>query len=126
MSNLDFEGQLERMFAQAAADDDDLAFARAVSRRLDRAWILRWALIGGLGLVGAGVAAVQLAESDIIERTLALSDQAFRLVMLSLPHDLPAWLAGDGAASGPQTVWVFVGVALIGLGGAAWRAVSDN
>src|SRR5579859_7056298 len=73
MADLEFEGRLDRLFAEAPMLGDAEAFARRVQSRLDRSWTLRRLLIGGLGVFGGLIAVVQLAASGVIGRAQVLS-----------------------------------------------------
>ena len=66
MADFEFEGRLERLFAQPPRLADGDAFARRVEARLDREWTLRRVLIGAAGLAGAVVALGQTLGSGAL------------------------------------------------------------
>jgi hypothetical protein len=132
MINLDFEHELDRMFAEAPSlgHVDDDAFAAAVNRRLDRASAIRTALIGGLGLVGGVIAMGQIAASGLVGRVATLPALSNQLVSAALNPRPPAWLSPaslsfDGAAPGGAFLWGAGAMALIAVGLATWRALDD-
>lgn len=64
MADYAFERRVQALFAETPAYLDAPAFAARVEGRLDRGWAVRRAAIGAAGLVGGGVAVVQLVGSD--------------------------------------------------------------
>ena len=64
MADHAFERRLQTLFADASGFDDASAFAAGLESRLNRVWAVRRVAIGTAGLIGGGVAVVQLVGSD--------------------------------------------------------------
>jgi hypothetical protein len=108
VADLNFERDLNRMFAEAPELGDAHLFALKVDDTLQRGWALRRIMIGGLGLLGGVVGGVQLVGGGLIERLGMATTQSGRLLTGKLidlvqdsvmPQSLPPnagifWLAG--------------------------------
>ncbi|QUD88827.1 hypothetical protein [Phenylobacterium montanum] len=125
MADLEFDGRLDRLFAEAPAFGDAEAFARKVQNRLDRAWALRRLLIGGLGVFGGLIAVVQLAASGVIGRAQVLSTQSARVMSLAMANHVPTHLFGDSMPFGQDFIWVAIGLAAVAFGFAVLRTIGD-
>ena len=72
MSDFDFDGRLERLFAQPPRVADPEGFARRLEERLEREWTLRRLLIGAAGVVGAVVTLSQTLGSEMVAHVVAV------------------------------------------------------
>ncbi len=114
MADPDFETRLGRWFSETPALPDEDAFARRVSARLDRAWMVRRFLIGLAGLVGGSMAAGQMLGAHMfrqVEGVGAASATTFSqgtraLAQLHLLTDLPV---------GSEVIWMGAGLAVLGM-----------
>lgn len=68
MADQAFEHRLHLQFAEAPAFPDADQFALRIEHRLDRGWAVRRMAIGAAGLIGGGLAVVQLMGSDWLGR----------------------------------------------------------
>jgi len=80
MADLNFERELNRMFAEARPLGDADLFALKVGEKLQRGWTLRRVLIGGLGLIGGVVGGAQLLGGGLVERLGVATSQSGRLL----------------------------------------------
>src|SRR5258707_15690393 len=74
MADRTFEMELDRLFGEHAAFPDADLFALRVETNLERGWTFRRLLIGGLGLAGGVVGAVQLLGFGVMPRLTALAE----------------------------------------------------
>lgn len=65
MDERQFEADLERQFNQAPAFDDNEAFARRVSNRLEKGWRLRAVGIASAGAIGGLIALSQTIRAGL-------------------------------------------------------------
>jgi amino acid transporter len=115
MADLEFEGRLDRLFAEAPALGDAEAFARRVQSRLDRSWVLRRGLIGGLGVVGGLIAVGQVAASGVLDRAKIISTQSSRVMSIALSNHLPAHLFSDVMPMGGDFMWALGALGVVAL-----------
>ncbi len=125
MADLEFEGRLDRLFAEAPIFGDADAFARRVQNRLDRSWALRRVMIGGLGVMGGLISVVQLAASGAISRAEVLSTQSAKVLSIAIANHLPAHLLSDSMPLGPEFIWAALGLGVVAVGLALMRTIGD-
>ena len=125
MADLEFEGRLDRLFAEAPLLDDAGAFARRVQGRLDQSWALRRVLIGGLGVVGGLIAVVQLAASGVIGRAEVLSTQSAKVMTLAMANHVPTHMFMDSLPFSQAFLWAAIALAAVALGLALMRTIGD-
>lgn len=117
MADHAFEHQLHTLFAEAPLFDDAAAFTLRVESRLDRGWAVRRMAIGTAGLIGGGVAVLQLVGSDWLGRLTSAS----RISAGEAGRSMGGMLDGVSALApvlnalplGGEIVWLIAG--LIGL-----------
>ena len=120
-----FEGQLERLFAQAPAFGDADLFALRVSDRLDRGWTLRGVTIGALGLVGGVVLVAQAGSNGVTAQAQSLSHNASAAIGRAVDHVLPWRITLSGVPLAGEVVWIPVALAALALGYAISRAIRE-
>ncbi|HEY7900916.1 MAG TPA: hypothetical protein VIC25_06990 [Caulobacteraceae bacterium] len=125
MAERTFEMDLDRLFGEHPVFADAELFAQRVEDRLERGWTFRNLLIGGLGLAGGLVAAIQLMGYGVIPRLEGLSQHYAPNVEVNwtdvtLAHVLPGGLQVNG-----EILWMSAFMALAAIGFAVARAVRD-
>lgn len=129
MDDRAFRAELDRCFAETPGFADADEFSMRVSQRLDRAWMVRQTVIGGLGLVGGLIGAVQLISSGLLPRVSALLSQSDALGRLAVANGPAARalnsMAQAGASVDGQIVWMLAASAALGAGVVAIRATRE-
>ncbi len=125
LAESDFDPLLQALFAQPLALSDGEAFRRRVSLRLDRAWALRRALIGGLGLLGGLIAVGQLTASRFLGHAEVISVQSFHLMSIAMAEHVPWRLLLASSPFGGAILWGAAALALLGVGLIAARLFRD-
>lgn len=125
MADPEFEGRLDRLFAEAPSLGDSEAFARRVLSRLDRAWTLRRLLIGGLGVAGGLIGVGQVAASGLVGRAAILSTQSAKVFSIAMANHLPAHLFFDYMPMGSDFLWAVGAFLVVGLVLVVMRAIGE-
>lgn len=125
MADRTFEMHLDRLFGEHPAFVDADLFALRVETSLERGWTFRRYLIGGLGLAGGLVAAVQLMGFGVAPRLEAFLAQNAPTVQVkwtdvALTHVLPGGLEVNG-----EILWMSVAMAVVAIGFALTRAIRE-
>ena len=125
MADRTFEMELDRLFGEQAAFADADAFAMRVETSLDRSWALRRYLIGGLGLAGGLIGAIQLMGYGVLPKLDALAARYAPTVQVkwtdvALSHVLPGGLEVNG-----EILWMSAAMALVAVGFAVTRAIRE-
>lgn len=125
MADLEFEGRLDRLFAETPPYADAELFARKVQSRLDRSWALRRGLIGGLGVIGGLIAVGQLAASGVISRAEIISHQSAKVASIAMANHLPAHLFYDSMPMGADFLLALGALAVVGVGLVVLRLIGE-
>ena len=118
-----FEQELMGLFAEPPALQGQDDFVAKVTARLERNWTFRRWLIGGLGALGGGLAASQLAMASLRLRDVqgtAVDLHAFGAHM-SVLLSRPATSIGTPA----ETLYVSLALAVVALALGASRLVRE-
>lgn len=129
MGDFSFEARLQRLFAEVPPFADSPAFAAQVEARLDRGWAVRRVAIAAAGLLGGGIAVVQLVGSDLPGRlelasrssTVAAGRQV-GLAVEGLGRLTPAFRA---LPLGGETLWLIAGLGALALALLATRVIEE-
>jgi hypothetical protein len=129
MSDKTFEMDLERRFAATPILPDADLFAMRVTARLDRGWVFRRMLIGGLGVVGGLIGAGQLLGSGLASRLETITAQSDTLVKSGLAS-LPAargltTLISMGSTMDGQVLWMSAALGVLAVGLFVTRAIRE-
>lgn len=125
MADLDFEMQLERMYAQPPALSDADAFARRVESRIDRSWTLRGWAISAAGVVGGVIAAGQMLGANLTERMDTLGADAVAQVSDAAHGFAPEWKALSLLPMGTEVLWMGAGLAVMAIALVATRMLEE-
>jgi hypothetical protein len=125
MADRTFEMELDRLFAEQPAFPDADLFALRVETSLERGWTFRRFLIGGLGMAGGIVGAVQLLGYGVAPRLSALAahyapDVQVQWTDVALSHLLPGGLEVNG-----QILWMSAALAIVAVGFAVTRVIRE-
>lgn len=125
MADRTFEMELDRLFAEQPAFPDADLFALRVETNLERGWTFRRFLIGGLGMAGGIVGAVQLLGYGVAPRLSALAahyapDVQVQWTDVALSHLLPGGLEVNG-----QILWMSAALAIVAVGFAVTRVIRE-
>jgi len=125
MAERTFEMELDRLFGDHPAFADADLFALRVESSLERGWTLRRFLIGGLGLAGGLVGAIQLMGYGVMPKLNALAQQYAPNVQVkwtdvALSHVLPGGLEVNG-----EILWMSAAMAVVAVGFALTRAIRE-
>lgn len=125
MADRTFEMELDRLFGEYPAFPDADLFALRVETSLERGWTFRRFLIGGLGLAGGLVAAVQLMGYGVAPKLQALIAQnapniEVKWTDVAFSHVLPGGLAVNG-----EILWMSAAMAVVAIGFAVTRAIRE-
>lgn len=113
MAQVEFEHTLLDLFAEAPAMQGGTAFLAAVEARLERGWMMRRWLIGGLGAVGGLVAASQWATASLsLRRDSGLASEV-DLVSAQISNLLSAPAAAMGTPA--ETLVLSAALAIVAL-----------
>jgi hypothetical protein len=116
MAEASFEFRLERMFAEAPAAPDADLFAAMVMGRLDRGWTTRRFLIGGMGVVGGVIGAVQVVGGGTFSNAIAMVGHANQLLTQALASAMPPGLPAADLGLETQVIWVAGALAAVAAG----------
>jgi hypothetical protein len=125
MADRTFEMELDRLFGEHPAFPDADLFALRVETSLDRGWTFRRLLIGGLGLAGGVVGAVQLLGYSVAPRLNALVEHYAPSVQVkwtdvAISHVLPGGLEMNG-----EILWMSAAMAIVAVGFALTRVIRE-
>ena len=122
MADRSFEMELDRLFNEQPAFADADLFALRVETSLERGWTFRRYLIGGLGLAGGLVGAVQLMGFGVAPKLEAFLVQNAPTVQVKWTdtHLLPGGLAVNG-----EILWMSAAMAVVAIGFALTRAIRE-
>ena len=125
MADRTFEMELDRLFGDHPAFPDADLFALKVETSLDRGWTFRRLLIGGLGLAGGVVGAVQLLGYSVAPRLDALAAHYAPSVQVkwtdvAISHVLPGGLEVNG-----EILWMSAAMAIVAVGFALTRVIRE-
>ncbi len=115
----EFDGLVQRLFAKTGGlfeAADQRAFAHRVERRLARDWTVRQLAIGTAGVVGGGVAVVQLAGAHVLSRLDTVSHatvEAGRGAGLAVGRLSVLAPALSGLPLGADSLWLVAGMAAL-------------
>lgn len=117
--------ELERLYAEQPAFPDADLFALRVETNLERGWTFRRFVIGGLGMAGGIVGAVQLLGYGVAPRLNALiahyaPDVQVQWTDVALSHLLPGGLEVNG-----QILWMSAALAIVAVGFAVTRVIRE-
>lgn len=138
MPDRTFEMDLERQFAESPVLRDADLFALRVSERLDRGWRFRQILIGGLGLAGGVIGAMQILGSGVFSRARDLASRSDLLgggslsdALANSPVGRSAFALGlksllaAGTTMDGQVLWMSAVLAALALGLLVTRAIRE-
>ena len=125
MADFELESKLDKLFADGPAFDDADQFARSIEQRLNRRWMTRRLLIGGVGGLGGLIGVAQLVGSGLFSSFGGAARPALNLSGFNLGHlpflqtdyIFPPMLGG--------AVWMFVVLAGIGLALGVVRLIEE-
>jgi hypothetical protein len=125
MADRTFEMELDRLFGEHPAFPDADLFALKVETSLDRGWTFRRLLIGGLGLAGGVVGAVQLLGYGVAPRLNDLAAHYAPSVQVkwtdvAISHVLPGGLEVNG-----EILWMSAAMAIVAVGFALTRVIRE-
>jgi hypothetical protein len=125
MADRTFEMELDRLFGEHPAFPDADLFALRVETNLERGWTFRRLLIGGLGLAGGLVGAIQLLGYGVMPKLDALAAHYAPSVQLNwtdvaVSHVLPGGLEVNG-----EILWMSAALAVVAIGFAVTRAIRE-
>ncbi|MGH7023308.1 MAG: hypothetical protein ACREEB_06910 [Caulobacteraceae bacterium] len=122
MADRTFEMELDRLFGEHPAFADADLFAMRVETSLERGWTFRRLLIGGLGLAGGLIGAVQLMGYGVMPRLDALATQYAPSIQVKWTdtHLLPGGMEVNG-----EVLWMSAAMAIVAIGFAVTRAIRE-
>ena len=124
-----FEMELDRQFGEAPFMPDAELFAVRVTDRLDRGWTLRQLLIGGLGVVGGLIGAVQVLGSGLMSRLSTFELPSTAAVKWGLAEAPGVRTATDLLAAGGgldvQVLWMSAALAALAVGLFVTRVIRE-
>jgi len=125
MADRTFEMELDRLFGEHPAFPDADLFALRVQSSLERGWTFRNLLIGGLGLVGGLLGAIQLMGYGVLPKLNALATQyapnvEVKWTDVAVSHMLPGGLQVNG-----EVLWMSAAMAVVAVGLALTRAIRE-
>ena len=117
--------ELDRLFGDSPAFPDADLFALQVETSLERGWTFRRLLIGGLGLAGGIVGAVQLLGYGVMPRLNALAAHYAPSVQVkwtdvAISHVLPGGLEVNG-----EILWMSAALAIVAVGFGLTRVIRE-
>jgi hypothetical protein len=125
MADRTFEMELERLFGDHPAFADADLFALRVETSLERGWTFRRFLIGGLGVAGGLVGAIQLMGYGVAPKIEAFLAQNAPTVQVkwtdvALTHVLPGGLEVNG-----EILWMSAAMAVVAIGFGLTRVIRE-
>jgi hypothetical protein len=125
MADLNFDRELNRMFAETPELADAHLFVLKVDETLQRGWTLRRLLIGGLGLVGGIVGGAQLLGGGLVERLGVATSQSGRLLTGELIDLVQASIMPQSLPPNVGMFWIAGGFAVAAIGFAINRVMRE-
>ena len=125
MAELNFERELNRMFAEAPELGDANLFALRVDERLQRGWTVRRVLIGGLGVAGGVVGGAQLLGGGLVERLGDATSQSGRLLTGKVIDLVEAGIMPQSLPPDVGMFWVAGAFAVVAIGFAVTRVMRE-
>ncbi len=105
-----FEMRLERLFAETPVFADAEYFTLRLEERLSRGWNFRQVLIGGFGLLGGAIGAIQILHSGVSGWIISLGNESRILTSARLSRIITGrFLPVDFPINGE---WFFLSAAL--------------
>jgi hypothetical protein len=125
MAELNFERELNRMFAEAAELGDANLFALRVDERLQRGWTVRRLMIGGLGIAGGVVGGAQLLGGGLVARLGDATSQSGRLLTGKVIDLVQAAIMPQSLPPDVGMFWVAGAFAVAAVGFAVTRVMKE-
>jgi len=121
MADRTFEMELDRLFGEHPAFADADLFALRVQSTLERGWTFRSLLIGGLGLVGGLLGAIQLMGYGVLPKLDALATQ----YAPNIGGNWTSLVLPGGLQVNGEILWMSAAMAVVAVGFALTRAIRE-
>ena len=125
MADLNFERELNRMFAEAPELGDASLFVLRVDEKLQRGWTVRRLLIGGLGMAGGVVGGAQLLGGGLVARLGDATSQSGRLLTGKVIDLVQAGIMPQSLPPDVGMFWVAGAFAVVAVGFAVTRVMKE-
>ncbi len=125
MADLDFEMQLDRLFAEPPPFGDSEAFAQRVDARLNRGWNMRSLAIGAAGVLGGVIGVGQLISSNLLGRAEAVSNSQSHALNDGFASMMRASSNLSALPIGGEALWMAAALGILALAFGITRAMDQ-